>query len=61
MGIGFYFWFGYLEEAGGSMRIPIIFVYVYEKLGKLGILGVCCTLGVLALGSGSKRLISGDE
>jgi len=45
LGIGLYFFFDYLEQEGGNVRMNAIIVLAYEFLGKNGVLGL---FGVVA-------------
>jgi hypothetical protein len=38
-----------LEHSGGTMRINVVFVALYNAFGKWGVVGTCAGLGAFAL------------
>lgn len=61
IGIGGYFLFNHLETNGGSMRIPVIAIGLYNLIGKWGILGIFAVLGGFLAGSSIVRMVKGEE
>ncbi len=61
IGVGGYFLFNRLETNGGSMRIPVIVIGLYNLIGKWGILGIFALLGSILVGSSIVRMVKGEE
>lgn len=59
LGTGLYFLFDHLEQSEEGMRLPAILVLVYEFVGKMWILGICCVIGLLGCWMGISDLIKG--
>ena len=56
VGVGLYFYFGHLEQEGGSVRMNAIVLMVYNVAGKTGVLAVLGGIGGLLTFLGVKDL-----
>ncbi|HQR05345.1 MAG TPA: hypothetical protein PLN21_00915 [Gemmatales bacterium] len=61
VGVGLYFYFGYLEEEGGRVRMNAIVLLVYNFLGRLGVLGVFGGIGALMMIFGIKGIVQKNK
>ena len=57
-GVGLYFYFGHLEQEGGSVRMNAIILAIYKVAGKTGILVILGGLGGLMTAMGIKELMN---
>lgn len=56
LGIGLYFFFDYLEQEGGNVRMNAIIILAYELLGKNGVLGLFGAIAALFAWGGFSTL-----
>lgn len=54
--VGAYFYLHAAEQSGGTVRMPVILIPVYEFLGTGGIVAVLAGLGLLSLGLAANDL-----
>lgn len=57
VGVGLFFYFGYLEQEGGRVRMNAIVLLIYNFLGRMGVLGVFGGIGALMMIFGIKGVV----
>jgi len=50
-----YFWLADKELHGGTIRMPVLALLLYELLGKWGVSGLVALVGIVILGRGIQR------
>ena len=60
-GIFVYFYLANWEQEGGSIRMNVIIMLVYDLLGKVGVAALCCLIGAVMIWASAKDLIGGKS
>lgn len=50
VGVGLFFYLGYLEQHGGSLNLPELFLLIYQLLGRWGLLALFLILASVFFG-----------
>lgn len=61
VGVGLFFYFGYLEQEGGNIRMNAIVLLIYNFLGRMGVLGVFGGIGALMVLFGIKGIVQRNK